>query len=276
MIHFVKVCHLTLFSILALLVICSCANVPESADSQSVLNNTIPNSVTVYTYKIVNTYPHDQDAWTQGLTFEDGILHEATGGYGKSSLRKIDLAGANVLQTYKLPDKYYGEGITIYKNMIIQLTWKEQTGFVYDKNDFDLLREFSYSKEGWGITYDGKRLVSSDGTSTLYFLDPETFTIAAEINVRDNDVPVDRLNELEYIRGRVYANIWGDDKIAIIDPQTGKVTGWVDLTGLLASQHYDRPKDNLNGVAYNPQNGHLFVTGKFWPILFEIELIAKQ
>jgi glutamine cyclotransferase len=226
-----------------------------------------------YTYTIVNVYPHDQTAFTQGLVFEDGTLYEGTGLWGQSSLRRVNLETGNVTQLYELPDDLFGEGITIFGNKIIQITWQNHAGFVYDKNSFDLLQEFTYSTEGWGITHDGTNLIMSDGTANLYFLDPETFQIIDQIEVIDEE-PVTQLNELEYIDGRVYANIWMTEKIAIINPETGQVTGWINLEGLKAAEH---PTANvLNGIAYDQNSKRLFVTGKLWSNLYEIELVPTE
>jgi len=188
-------------------------------------------------------------------------------------LRRVDLVSGDVLQIRKLPDQLWGEGITIFSEKIIQLTWQSGVGFVYDKNSFELLKEFHYPTEGWGITHDGKRLIMSDGTSTLRFLDPETFEEIGRIEVRDEDGPVTRLNELEYVRGEIYANVWQTDRIARIAPDTGEVMGWIELARILSPEDRTEPVDVLNGIAYDAENDRLFVTGKLWPKLFEIELI---
>jgi len=227
-----------------------------------------------YTYQILNMYPHDEDAFTQGLVFEDGVLYEGTGRYGQSTLRRVELETGNVTQLYSLPDQFFGEGITIFDDKIIQLTWQSGKGFVYDKNSFDLLQEFTYPTEGWGITHNGSALIMSAGNATLYFLDPETFQTIGQVEVYDEE-PVDFLNELEYIHGMVYANIWKQDKIAIINPQTGQVTGWIDLTGISDSENQNT-YNMLNGIAYDPNGDRLFVTGKMWSKLYEIELVPKE
>lgn len=226
-----------------------------------------------YSYNIVNTYPHDPAAFTQGLVFDNNRLYEGTGLRGQSSLRKVELETGKIIKMYELPQKYFGEGITLYKDRIIQLTWQSHTGFVYDKDTFTVLKEFSYSTEGWGITHDGNTFIMSDGTSTLYFLDFETFEIVRTLDVYD-DEPVTRLNELEYINGEIYANVWLTDRIAIISPDTGKVTGWIELEGLLPAG--DQQPDVLNGIAYDVDNDRLFVTGKLWPYLFEIDLVLLR
>lgn len=224
-----------------------------------------------YTYDIIKVYPHDSNAFTQGLIFEDEVLYEGTGLYGQSTLRRVELETGKIMQLYTLPSQFFGEGITIFDNKIIQLTWRSNIGFVYDKHSFDLLAEFSYPTEGWGITNDGSRLIMSDGTATLYFLDPVTFEQVGQIEVHDIG-PVTELNELEYIKGEVYANIWKEEKIAIINPQSGEVTGWIDLEGIQDSENRD-PNNVLNGIAYDAKEDRLFVTGKRWSQLFEINLI---
>ena len=229
-----------------------------------------------YTYKVVNTYPHDRDAFTQGLVFENGVLYEGTGLRGHSTLRRVELETGYILQIRELPAQFFGEGVTIYGNKIIQLTWQSNVGFVYDKESFELLQEFNYPTEGWGITHDGKRLIMSDGTSTLHFLDPETFEEIGRIEVLDRGSPVTRLNELEYVQGEIYANVWQTDLIARIAPLTGQVTGWIDLKGLLGPEDRSEPVDVLNGIAYDAENDRLFVTGKLWPKLFEIELASLE
>jgi glutamine cyclotransferase len=226
---------------------------------------------TNYSYRIINTYPHDETAFTQGLVIDGEVLYEGTGLYGNSSLRRVELETGEILQLYALPPQYFGEGITIFDNKIIQLTWLENKSFVYDKNSFELLQEFSYSTEGWGITTDGSRLIMSDGTSTLYFLDPETFQKIGQVEVHNNGA-VNHLNELEYINGKVYANIWLTEKIAIINPQTGQVEGWINLSGLYNIGNQDS-NNVLNGIAYDAVGDRLFVTGKRWSQLFEIQLI---
>jgi glutamine cyclotransferase len=228
----------------------------------------------LYTYSIVNTYHHDENAFTEGLVYENDSLYESTGLYGNSTLRRVNLETGEPLQLYTLPDEYFGEGITIFDDKIIQLTWREHKGFVYDRRSFDLLQEFNYSTEGWGITCDGTRLIMSDGTANLYFLDPATFEKVGQVEVHDT-APVTQINELEYINGKVYANIWMKEKIAIINPQTGQVEGWIDLSGIQDRQNQDADKV-LNGIAYDAEGDRLFVTGKMWPHLFEIKLIPLE
>ncbi len=229
----------------------------------------------IYTYNMINTYPHDRTAFTQGLVFEDDVLYEGTGQYGQSTLRRVELETGGILQIRELSDEFFGEGITIYGDEVIQITWQNNVGFVYDKNSFELLQQFSYTTEGWGITHDGTRLIMSDGTSTLRFLDPQTFEEIGQLEVYDNDTPIARLNELEYIQGEIYANIWQEDWIVRIEPETGQVLGWVDLRGLLTAEDRSEPVDVLNGIAYDAEADRLFVTGKWWPKLFEIELVSS-
>ncbi|MGK7873317.1 MAG: glutaminyl-peptide cyclotransferase [Xenococcaceae cyanobacterium] len=236
--------------------------------------------IPVYTYSIVNIYPHDQEAFTQGLIYHNGLLYEGTGLRGKSSLRRVELETGKVLQIRRLNERYFGEGITLWQDRIIQLTWTSQVGFVYNRETFEKLKEFAYRTEGWGITQDGERLIMSDGTDTLYFLDPDTFKEIGSIQVRDQQRPVVKLNELEYINGEIFANVWQTDRIARISPTTGRVLGWIDLTGLLELKPVPgrgNPQNVvLNGIAYDEEGDRLFVTGKFWPKLFEIELVPQE
>jgi len=230
----------------------------------------------IYGYRIVNRYPHDPNGFTQGLVFVDGFLFEGTGLRGRSSLRKVDLATGTILQFRNLPAHFFGEGVTVYHNKVIQLTWRANLGFVYDKDTFQLLETFHYPTEGWGLTHDGKHLIMSDGTSILYFLHPETYKEMGRIEVRDLKGSVSHLNELEYIKGEIYANVWETDRIARISPQTGEVLGWIDLEGLLRPEDRNRRIDVLNGIAYDAKNNRLFVTGKLWPKLFEIDLVVRE
>jgi glutamine cyclotransferase len=231
----------------------------------------IEQETTYYTYSVMNVFPHDEDAFTQGLVYEDGVLYEGTGRYGQSSLRRVDLETGEVTQIHTLPNNLFGEGITIFEDRIIQLTWKSHTGFVYDKNSFELLQEFEYTTEGWGITNNGTTLIMSDGTSTLYFLDSVTFRIVNQVEVYDNQTAVTMLNELEYINGRVYANVWLDNRIAIINPETGQVTGWIDLSEISEPEKFDSDSV-LNGIAYDQDQLRLFVTGKNWSHIYEISI----
>jgi glutamine cyclotransferase len=235
-------------------------------------NHPSASKVVNYTYSIIKAYPHDTSAFTEGLVYQDGFFYEGTGLNGYSSLRRVDLNTGQVLQQVDLDIKYFGEGIAVVNNSIIQLTWQSQVGFVYDKNSFSLIRNFSYSNEGWGLTFDGEKLIMSDGTSKLRFVDPISFKEIGEVLVRDAEIPVVNINELEYVNGDVYANIWMEQKIAIIDLSTGLVKGWVDLSGLPRSEVLDS-NSVLNGIAYDSVNCRFFVTGKNWPMLFEIKLV---
>jgi glutamine cyclotransferase len=207
--------------------------------------------------------------------FEDGFLFEGTGLLGHSSLRKTNLETGEILQKRDMPPQYFGEGITVFDGRIVQLTWRSNIGFVYKKDNFNLVEDFSYPTEGWGVTSDGQKLIMSDGTEYLYFLDPEDYSITGNVRVTEDGTAVTKLNELEYIDGMVYANVWLTDRIAIIDPGDGRVTGWIDLTGLLETTGYEEPPDVLNGIAYDSEEARLFVTGKLWPSLFEIELVPS-
>jgi len=258
------VIHAVLAALLCVLLFIGCS---DTKNSEKAID---------YTYEVVKTYRHEPNAFTQGLVFENGFLYEGTGLNGSSTLRKVELETGKILQMHNLPAKFFGEGITIYSDRIIQLTYKSNVGFVYNKNSFELLQSFNYPTEGWGITYDGKRIIMSDGTSTLYFLDPETLKRTGHIKVHGNHVPVSGLNELEYIKGQIFANVWPTERIAIIAPQTGMVIGWINMGGLLSPQDRVRFVDVFNGIAYDAINDRLFVTGKFWPKLFEIKLVPLK
>lgn len=227
-----------------------------------------------YDYRIVNVYPHDRGAFTQGLVFSEGFLYESTGLYRYSTVRKVDPKTGKILKQVRLPDEYFGEGLTVVENRMIQLTWRANVGFVYDMDSFEKIGGFDYSHEGWGICYDGVRLIVSDGTHVLRFYDPLTYTETGAVDVFDDNGPVEQLNELEYIDHRIYANVWKTDKIAVISPATGKVEGWIELTGLLNFQDLAQPVDVLNGIAYDEKNHRIFITGKLWPKLFEITVMA--
>lgn len=228
----------------------------------------------LYGYRVVAEHPHDPEAFTQGLVLEEGVLFESTGLYGQSSLRRVDLSTGTVLQRHDLPDELFGEGIALHDDGIIQLTWQARTGFVYDRETFALEREFTYDTEGWGLTHDGSRLVMSDGTARLHFVDPETLEILSDVPVTWRGEPVDRLNELEFVDGHVLANVWLTDRIAVIDPGTGEVEAWIDLAGLLPAEER-ADAGVLNGIAFDAGSRRLFVTGKLWPRLFEIELVPE-
>jgi len=229
-------------------------------------------------YKIVNTYPHPLDSFTQGLVFAQGFLYEGTGGYGLSSLRKIRLETGEILKEHKLPFNKFGEGITIIQSKIIQLTWYARTGFVYDQESFQLLKTFRYPFriEGWGITNDGKNLIASDGSHRLYFFDPVSFAPKNILEVFDHNGPVRKINELEYIEGAIYANVWQTPVIIKIDPSSGTITGTIDLRKIVP-KHFLGHQDNvLNGIAYDSERKRIFVTGKMWPRVFELKLFESQ
>ncbi len=226
-----------------------------------------------YTYRIVNTYPHDTEAFTQGLSYYNDYLYEGTGSYGQSALRKVDLESGEVVRQIDISSDYFGEGIAVFENNIYQLTWLSKKGFIYTINNFESLGEFAYKTEGWGLTHDGDHFILSDGSSRLQFLDSQTFQVQHSLSVIDKDGPVSNLNELEYINGSIYANIWYSDWIIIINPENGYVTGKVDLSGLLKPEDISPDTNVLNGIAYDSKNHRIFVTGKRWPKLFEIELV---
>lgn len=229
-----------------------------------------------YTYKVVNVYPHDPNAFTQGLIYLNGFLYEGTGLNGRSSIRKVKLETGAVLQEKDIPSQYFGEGLTDWRQQLIELTWQSGIGFVYQIATFDLTQTFNYTGEGWGLTHDSSRLIESDGTSALRFWSPETLQEVGRVTVTDNGKPVVNLNELEYINGEVWANVWQTDRIARIAPQTGHVNSWVDLSGLLSDEDRVTPVDVLNGIAYDAQQSRIFVTGKLWPKLFEIKVIQTR
>lgn len=224
-----------------------------------------------YRFSIVNTYPHDPEAFTQGLIYRDGFLYESTGLRGASSLRKVRLETGEVVQRIDLDSRYFGEGLTDWGDRLVQLTWQSNLGFVYDLASFGQLRTFSYPGEGWGITHDGRRLIMSDGTSVLRFLDPETFAEVGRLAVRERGLSVPNLNELEMVDGELFANVWQTDEIVIIDPQSGIVTARIDFSPLRREFGTDRV-DVFNGIAWDREGRRLFVTGKYWPRLFEVEV----
>jgi glutaminyl-peptide cyclotransferase len=235
----------------------------------------LPASATpVQGFKVVRSYPHDPEAFTQGLFFHDGFLFEGTGLHGRSSIRKVDLETGRVVQAVDLPPEFFGEGITRWGDRLIGITWQEQTAFVLDLKTFRLWRKFNYTGEGWGLTHNERELIMSDGTAELRFLDPLNFKELRRLRVTANGRPVAQLNELEWVEGEVWANVWQTDRIARINPRTGQVAGWIDLTGLLPQRRGS--DDVLNGIAYDAAGKRLFVTGKLWPRLFEIQLTAPR
>jgi glutaminyl-peptide cyclotransferase len=252
-------------ALIAALALAACACGP-STDS----------GVPEYTYRVVNTFPHDRSAFTEGLLYLNGYLYEGTGMPGQSDIRKVKLETGEVVQKHAIPDAYFGEGIVVWKDRLLELTWKAEKGFIYDLATFNPKGDFPYTGEGWGLTTDGKRIIMSDGSADLRFWDPETLKETGRITVTDNGHPVDQLNELEWVKGEIYANVWQTERIARIDPKTGKVVGWIDCHGLLTPGDRTDQTDVLNGIAYDAKGDRLFVTGKKWPKLFEIKLVRRQ
>jgi glutaminyl-peptide cyclotransferase len=229
-----------------------------------------------YTFAVVRAFPHDTRAFTQGLAYCDGFLYEGTGLNGRSSLRKVRLETGDVVQHVDLGPEFFGEGITVVKDKVFQLTWKSGVGFVFDRKDFHRLHQFSYSGEGWGLATNGRAIFMSDGTSEIRVLDAETLQEKRRLRVHEGLAPVDQLNELEFVEGQIFANVWQSDRIARISPQTGDVVGWIDLTGLLSPIYRLEPGAVLNGIAYDSIHKRLFVTGKLWPNVFEIQISPKR
>jgi glutamine cyclotransferase len=228
--------------------------------------------VAKYGYQIVNIFPHDSNAFTQGLILVDGNLLESTGQEGFSSLRRVELESGRILKKVDVPEPYFAEGLAALNGKLYQLTWQHHTGFIYDAQSFSRLGEFNYEGEGWGLATDGQSLILSDGSSRIRFIDPASFRVTRSINVTDSGTPVRELNELEYVKGEIYANVWHDNRIATIDPQSGHVNAWIDLTGLMPEGELQDPEAVLNGIAYDQASDKLIVTGKLWPRLFEIKV----
>lgn len=255
-------------------------NKPANSPTPSV---SASGKIPVYTYEIVNTYKHDSKAFTEGLYFHDGFLYESAGQTGRSSLRKVELETGKVLQQYNLPNDSFGEGISLFNGKIYQLTWQEERGFTYDANDFKLLNEFKYQGEGWGMTTDGKQLIMSDGSHVIRFVEPEKFQTERTIAVfREDNLPLMNINELEYIKGEIWANVWHSESIdkpnyiARIDPQSGKLLGWIDLGGISPDDTGRDSENTMNGIAYDEAKDRIFVTGKNWKKLFEIKVKPKE
>ena len=221
-------------------------------------------------YEVVNSYPHDPRSFTQGFLWHDGGFYESTGQYGQSKLRRLEFPSGKVLKEISLSPELFGEGLALVDSRLIQLTWKSHLGFVYDLTTFRVLQEFSYDTEGWGLAYDGKNLVLSDGSSDLFYLDPQTFKPVRKLAVRMNGQPISELNELEFIEGEIWANVWQTDLIVRIDPSTGLVTSFLDLKEILAPSDKAGPEAVLNGIAYDGEQKRIFVTGKLWPRIFEV------
>jgi glutamine cyclotransferase len=256
----------------------------NSAANNKNVNSSKTNSspLSVYTYEVVNTYSHDPKAFTQGLLFHNGFLYESTGERGRSSLRKVELETGKIVQRYDVPRDVFAEGIALLNGKIYQLTWQDQTAFVYEPETFKLLKEFRYAGEGWGLTTDGKQLIMSDGTHVIRYVDPENFETMRTIVVFDErGKPLMNLNELELVRGEIWANVWHSEEIgkpnhiARIDPQSGKLLGWINLDGISPDDVKAGPENTLNGIAYDPATDRIFVTGKMWKKLFEIKVKPK-
>ncbi len=265
--------HLAGISAFLLLILCiSCGN----GDNTNVptVGNAPPSNAPAqkYGYQIVNIFPHDSNAFTQGLILVDGKLLESTGQEGSSSLRSVELETGKVLKKVDVPPPYFAEGITVLNGKVYQLTWQHGVGFIYDLQTFERAGQFDYQGEGWGLTTDGQSLILSDGSNKLKFLNPSSFRVTRTISVIDGTSPVHQLNELEFIKGEIYANVWHADRIAVIDPQTGRVKAWIDLTGLMPEGELRDEEAVLNGIAYDQSNDKFYVTGKLWPRLFEIKV----
>lgn len=227
-------------------------------------------------YTVTHVYPHDPRAFTQGIEYRDGVLYEGTGLNGQSTLRKVELATGKVLQQVAVPPEHFGEGITTWGQTVLQLTWQSQLGFVYDRNTFKQLRTFRYTGEGWGLTHNATELIMSDGSASLRFLDPKTLMETRRLLVTDAGIVIRDLNELEWVNGEIYANVWQTNFVARIAPASGRVVGWIDLTGLLSAEEQRGGADVLNGIAYDTAGRRLFVTGKLWPKLFEVGIVARK
>jgi glutamine cyclotransferase len=278
------------FLLISIVLLMACNGASNNSNNTIKPNGNVANTTTkttttavpVYTYEIVKTYPHDSRAFTQGLVIRDNFFYESTGQYGESTLRKVEIESGKVLQKHEVAEDYFAEGMTILNDKIYQITWDEQTAFAYDMN-FKLLREFRYTGEGWGLTHDGTNLIMSDGTYVIRFINPETFQTIRTIFVNDeNGKPLTQLNELEFVKGEIWANIWHSEKIgkpnhiARIDPQSGKLLGWIDLSGISPEDVQKDSENTLNGVAYDAAADRIFVTGKKWKKLFEIKIKPKQ
>jgi glutaminyl-peptide cyclotransferase len=260
----------TVFISLFFVVLSSCrttpgSNVPTPPESP-------PQPPPTYRFRVVNVYPHDTTAFTQGLLFSGGKLIESTGQEGRSSLRSIELPNGNILKNVDVPLPYFAEGIALLNGKIYQLTWQHKVGFIYDAQSFQKLGQFNYEGEGWGLTTDGRSLLLSDGTNKIRFIDPNNFNVIKTISVLDGKTPINELNELEYVKGEIYANIWHNDRIVVINPETGAVKSWIDLKGLLQPGDVEDEEAVLNGIAFDESGNRLFVTGKLWPRIFEIEI----
>jgi len=262
-------------AVAALLIFASMRSGPENQpDGTAVTKPTTASDLRArqVAYEVVNSYPHDPASFTQGLLWRDGGFYESTGQYGQSKLRRLEFPSGRVLKEISLSPELFGEGLALVDSRLIQLTWKSHRGFVYELSTFRLLQEFSYDTEGWGLTYDGKNLILSDGSSDLFYFDPQTFRPVRKLPVRMNGQPIRELNELEFIDGEIWANVWQTDLILRIDPSTGQVTSFLALKGILAPSDKTGMEDVLNGIAYDAEHKRIFVTGKLWPRIFEIRI----
>jgi len=259
---------LLLLRIPGILVALSLLTISCGAGSASRITGTTPK----YGYEVVHVYPHDRQAFTQGLVFRDGKLLESTGQAGRSSLRSVDLDSGQVLRKVDVPAQYFAEGMTVLNGKIYQLTWQHHLGFIYDYQNFQQIGQFNYEGEGWGLTNDGRSLILSDGTNHLRFIDPDTFRVTKTIAVTADGKPVKQLNELEFVQGEIFANIWHDQRIVTINPESGTVTSWIDCSGLLSAGEATDEEAVLNGIALDESSGRIFLTGKLWPKLFEIRI----
>lgn len=267
------------FSLLLLLSSCGGTNVPTTVQVSTTTATKASTEPPLYTYEIINTYPHDPTSFTQGLVFDNGVFYESAGlnaaHSGHSSLRKVEVTTGKVLKKIDVPEPYFAEGLALFDGKLFQLTWENQKGFIYDRDTFEKKGEFPYRGEGWGLTHDGKSLIMSDGTHQIRFIDPVTFQEQRRISVMDKLDRIEELNELEYVKGEIFANIWQTDRIVRIDPKDGTILGWIDLRGLLKDEDQRADTDVLNGIAYDPAQDRLYVTGKKWPKLFEIRIKKK-
>lgn len=244
------------------------------ATATPILTQAPGNTVTQLSWSVAGAFPHARDAFTEGLLWDNGALYESTGIEGQSTLRKVDLQSGAVLQNVKLPNNIFGEGLALANNKLYQLTWQTKVGYVYDFPTFKKLSNFSYSNEGWGLTFDGTSLIQSDGTATITFRDPATFKATRRITVTRNGTALKNINELEWIDGKIWANVWQTDNIVVINPQTGVIESQLDMTGLLGAADRNGTEDVLNGIAYDATNKRIFVTGKYWPKLYWIRVDA--
>ena len=265
-----------LLQVAALLLLGPCSAGQQSARTEPpILHTPQADEVPIYTYEVVNSWPHLTTHFTQGLVYHDGHLYESTGQYGSSILCRLEFKTGKVQKKVDVAREFFAEGMTIFGDKIYQLTWQAHKGFVYDLKNFERLSEFSYEGEGWGLTNDGHSLLMSDGTNKIRFIDPQSFRVLRSIEVFDHNQPLMELNELEYIKGEIYANIWHSDKIVRLDPASGKILAWIDLAGLRRPEDGDNEDNVLNGIAYDEKNDRLFVTGKRWSRMYEIRLVRN-